>query len=261
MKRLTLILLISFFVIICVSSLSMAKEKAIPILRAAASAIYNLDICTPETAIDGIYNNSGGWVGGMDEGPYWITFDTGAVKRIGNVKMNWCYSYYYPLNYDIQISSDNIHWENVFTGIAGTGGDEIREINREARFIRLYINTAVHGFCVLSEFTAYKITVPHLIRFQGNLGDSEGIPLDGAFTLTFRLYDNEPGEGTPLWEEVQENLNIEAGLLDAELGSVTSFDYLSFDKQYWLSVQVGEDSEMAPCFKLTSVPYAIMSEE
>lgn len=101
--------------------------------------------------------------------------------------------------------------------------------------------------------------VPHLMRFQGNLGDADEQPLNGIFTLTFRIYDAETG-GTPLWEEVQENIDIEKGFLDILLGSVTSLD-LPFDKQYWLGVEVESDGEMTPRFKLTTVPYSFTSEK
>lgn len=100
--------------------------------------------------------------------------------------------------------------------------------------------------------------IPKIIRFQGKIGDADEVPLDGAFTLTFRLYDAETG-GTPIWKEVQGNVNIEDGLLDVELGSVTQLN-LAFDKQYWLGVEVGSDGEMFPRFKLTTVPYSFRSK-
>ena len=102
-------------------------------------------------------------------------------------------------------------------------------------------------------------SVPHLMRFHGNLGDADGQPLAGIFTLSFRIYDSETG-GTPLWTEQQENIDIEKGFLDVVLGSVTSLD-LSFDKQCWLSVEVESDGEMTPRFMLTTVPYSYTSEK
>ena len=138
---------------------------------------------------------------------------------------------------------------------------EVKEINRQTRYIRLYIKgVRESSFTAIKEFEAYIETdIPHVIRFQGNLGDSEGLPLDGLCTLTFRLYDEETA-GTSLWEEIQENITIEDGLLDVKLGSVTPIE-LSFDKQYWLSVQAEGDDEMMPRFELTSVPYSFISEE
>lgn len=103
-----------------------------------------------------------------------------------------------------------------------------------------------------------KISVPHFMRFQGKLQDATGALLNGAFTLTFRLYEEETG-GAPLWSETQQSINIVDGLLDVELGSVTPID-LPFDKQYWLGVEVESDGEMIPRFKLATVPYSFISE-
>ena len=112
---------------------------------------------------------------------------------------------------------------------------------------------------ILKEFSSWLvINNLRIIRFQGTLEDASGTPLDGTFTLTFKLYDVETS-GTALWEEIQENVTIENGALDVELGSVTQIN-LPFNKQYWLGVSINNDGEMAPRFKLTSAPYAFTSE-
>ncbi|MCK5306423.1 MAG: discoidin domain-containing protein [Candidatus Omnitrophica bacterium] len=260
MKQTTLILLISLFAVTSIPSSAIAKEKAIPILHSSASSSYVTPHFAPEKAIDGY--DASFWGGKCNASPWWITFDTGAMNRIGNIQIKWYSLTCSPADYDIQISPDNHNWEDVFTGIEGIDSPdgEIRKIDREARYIRLYINASRSSFVAIREFTTYKTTVPHLLRFQGALGDSEGLPLEGTFGLTFSFYDQETG-GTSLWQEAQENIVIEAGLLDVELGSITSFDYLSFDKQYWLEVQVEGDTAMTPRFKLTGAPYAFMSEE
>lgn len=101
--------------------------------------------------------------------------------------------------------------------------------------------------------------IPRLMRFQGMLKDAGGAPLDGAYDLTFRLYEDELA-GAPIWEEVQQNINIDDGLLDVELGSVTALE-LPFDRQYWLGVEVESDGEMVPRFKLTTVPYSFKAAQ
>ncbi|MFH1777035.1 MAG: hypothetical protein ABH952_05695 [Candidatus Omnitrophota bacterium] len=92
------------------------------------------------------------------------------------------------------------------------------------------------------------------MRFQARLGDADEAVLSGTFTIVFRLYDTD-ASGIPLWEEVQTGVNVEDGVLDVELGSVTPIE-LAFDQQYWLGVEVDYDGEMTPRFKLTTVPYA-----
>jgi hypothetical protein len=95
--------------------------------------------------------------------------------------------------------------------------------------------------------------MPQTIRFQANLQDYNADPLEGTFAMDFRLYDTDIG-GTPLWQEIQPSVLIEAGFLDVKLGSVTAFN-LPFDKQYWLGVEIESDGEMTPRFELTTVPY------
>ena len=78
-------------------------------------------------------------------------------------------------------------------------------------------------------------------------------------TEVLPLYEDAAG-GVPVWEETQSGVSVTNGAFDVELGSVTPFEIV-FDKQYWLGVQVSPDAEMTPLFKLTSVPYAFVSEE
>ena len=98
---------------------------------------------------------------------------------------------------------------------------------------------------------------PKLIRFQGNLKDTSGLPLEGVFNVTLRLYEYQDSQ-TATWEEVQQ-VKIDTGGLDVELGSVEQLN-IPFDRQYWLGIEVESDGEMAPRFKLTSVPYALSTE-
>lgn len=439
MKKSIFIILSAILLIFLTYHLAAADEKISPITATASSCYLNSYVAL--YAVDG--NVSTYWIGWHYKPYWWIMFDTGAVNQITHVNIKWYSAAYSPTDYDIQISSDGISWEDVFTGISGIydAAGEVRDINQTARYIRLYIYAVSTPYPVLREFEAYKsegsanqlptaqasadpisgyaaltvhftgsgsdydgtivsygwdfgdggtsdeqnpnhpynnpgtyiatltvtddggatdsdsvtitvtepanqpptaqattdrtsgyapldvhftgdtssdpdgiivlyywdfddgetsnaenpshtyqnsgtyiaaltvtdndgatdstsvtITVtvpsankvPHLIRLQGNLVDTEGAPLDGIFTLTFALYEAEIS-GTALWEEVQENVNVEKGLLDVELGSVTPLD-VPFDKQYWLGVEVDSDGEMTPRFKLTTVPYSFRSE-
>lgn len=260
MKRAIWLVLVGIFIVGLTCSLAFAKEKNLPLTASASSSYGNSPYYGPDKAVDGA--DSTFWIGEREAAPWWIMFDAGEIKQIDKINIKWYYSYYVPQDYDIQISSDGTNWENIFTGISDTynARGEEKEIAREARYIRLYINAVPYYYPILREFEAYTmITVPHLLRFQARLGDAQETPLDGTFTLTFRLYDTDTG-GSPLWEEMQQDVNVEEGILDVELGSVTPID-LPFDKQYWLGVKVEFDSEMVPRFKLTTVPYSFISEE
>ena len=251
----------SIFILTSTSSITIANQKNLPVIKATASSIYhNYDYLAPDRTIDG--NDATYWVADSTESSWWITFDLGALNHIGNINIKWYASYLIPLDYDIQISSDGYNWEDVFTDIQGVYDPqgEVRTINRKTRYIRLHIDEVTYFAPILREFSVYKITVPHAFTFQASLQDRDGMPLNGTYTLTFKLYDTETG-GTPLWQEVHQEIDIQDGLLQAELGSITPFDYLSFDRQYWLGIEVASDNEMTPRFKLTSTPYAFISEE
>ncbi len=101
--------------------------------------------------------------------------------------------------------------------------------------------------------------VPKLIRYQGQVVDSQGVPLEGPYSLHFRLYNAQTG-GTVVWEETQANIPITKGQFSILLGQVTPLTAMQWDQPCWLSVQVNAESELAPRQQITSVPLAIRSE-
>ena len=117
----------------------------------------------------------------------------------------------------------------------------------------------------LSHFATWSLCpyasaqVPKLIRYQGTLTDTNNVPLEGPHALTFRLYGAETG-GQALWTETQTVVSVTRGVFNVLLGQTTSLN-VPFDKDYWLTTQVGTDAEMSPRQRLTSVPYAIRAEE
>jgi len=95
--------------------------------------------------------------------------------------------------------------------------------------------------------------VPQKINYQGYLTDSHGVPVHGAISILFSIYDS-PSGGTALWRETQ-NVQVTNGLYSVNLGDVLPM-ILAFDTQYYLGVTVGADAEMTPRQTLTSVGYA-----
>ena len=106
-------------------------------------------------------------------------------------------------------------------------------------------------------FTSYA-AIPHVINFQGKATNTAGSPLDGAYALTVRIYDAQTG-GNKEWEEVHSAVQITNGIFQVLLGSVTPLD-LDFKEDYWISVQIDNDSEMSPRTRLASVGYAYRAE-
>ena len=128
---------------------------------------------------------------------------------------------------------------------------------------RLFVRSVI--VFLLSHFVTWPLghsawaDVPHLIRYQGQAVDSKGVPLEGPYNLTFRLYTAETG-GTKVWEEAQSNVPLTGGHFSVLLGSVTSLNP-DWTQPLWLSVQVNTDPELSPRQRLTSVPLAITAEK
>ena len=99
--------------------------------------------------------------------------------------------------------------------------------------------------------------VPDLITFQGKLTDTQTNVLNGSYNLTFRLYITNLS-GTSLWAETQTNVPVTRGIFAVPLG-VRQPLTLPFDQPYWISIQVGNDAEMAARVALNATPYARMA--
>ena len=100
--------------------------------------------------------------------------------------------------------------------------------------------------------------VPRLIRYQGQAVDSNSVPLEGPYTLTFRLYDAATA-GNKLWEEIQTGVPLTKGNFSVLLGQKTALT-IDWSVPCWLSVQVNTDPELSPRQQITSVPLAIRAE-
>ncbi|MBM2841883.1 MAG: hypothetical protein HW412_2411, partial [Bacteroidetes bacterium] len=87
--------------------------------------------------------------------------------------------------------------------------------------------------------------IPRVLSYQGVLSDSLGRPKpDGQYVMTFRLYDVSRG-GVALWIETKA-LQLSRGLFSTMLGDQNPFGpALRFDRLYWLSAQVSEETELS----------------
>jgi len=247
-----------FFIIISIVVLASAAEEKIP-LTATASGVYaDSPNFVPEKAVDGSVSTC--WIAPSRELPWWIILEAEKSRKIPYFKIFWYSTAYIPTDYDILISQDGADWTPLFTGLAARYDKEGDVIiaNTEARYIKLAINRT-YPFPIIREFEAYGDTsIPRVLRFQGTLEDNAGVRLNGTFEMLFSIYDTESG-GVPLWQEAQD-ITVENGLLDAELGSVSPID-MAFDRHCWLGIKVGQDDEITPRFRLTTFPYAINAED
>lgn len=92
------------------------------------------------------------------------------------------------------------------------------------------------------------------LTYQGTLGTAAGAPIDGARSITFRLYFAQDG-AIAYWSETH-NVSIDDGRFAVELGATTPLPNELFGEQLFLGIQVDGDVEMTPRLELTASPYA-----
>jgi hypothetical protein len=90
------------------------------------------------------------------------------------------------------------------------------------------------------------------IPIQGQLTNDAGDPLNGSFSVTFRLYDSATA-GTQLCQDTK-TLSLDNGLFSTAMEGCTVSDING--RQVYLGIQVGSDPEMTPRQPIYPVPYA-----
>jgi hypothetical protein len=91
------------------------------------------------------------------------------------------------------------------------------------------------------------------LSYQGRLLDSNGDPVDGTRTMSFRLYTEEGGID-PVWDQTL-GVSLDGGLFTVNLDVDTAL----FDGQaLWLGIQIeGDADELDPRQPLLPAPYAL----
>ena len=121
---------------------------------------------------------------------------------------------------------------------------------RSSRF-----NQIMFGIFVCVVALIFCGAIPRTINYQGKLIDSSGVGINDTLNMEFKLYDAESG-GNLLWRKTLAGVPITNGLFSVILGESDGFDTLSFARQYWLEVKIG-DEVLTPREKLVAVPYAL----
>jgi len=126
--------------------------------------------------------------------------------------------------------------------------------------MRLPLPAIIRCACALVVLlTAIAFAVPNVISYQGRLTDTGGNPLDGVYSMTFRLYTDSLA-GSLIFTEVL-TVPVNAGLFSVELGNTVTIPYslpstATFANIY-LSIQLGAEPEMMPRRRLVSAPFAL----
>jgi len=98
------------------------------------------------------------------------------------------------------------------------------------------------------------ISTPNALNIQGKLTNDVGTIQTGTFNFSFRIYDNFTN-GSQLYQTVIAIKPDSRGVYDAILEDVN----LDFNEQYYLGVEINNDTEMSPRVNLTSSPYSFTS--
>ena len=98
--------------------------------------------------------------------------------------------------------------------------------------------------------------VPGQLNYQGSLANAaDSSAVTATLEMTFRLFDSET-KGAELWSETHPAVEVQGGLFQTLLGSVTPFPAGLFDgSEVWLQTEVGAETLM-PRKPLVSVAYS-----
>ncbi len=119
-------------------------------------------------------------------------------------------------------------------------------------------STVIISFVLSLFIISLAGALPHEMNYQGYLTDSNEIPLDGDYLMSFALYDVQEG-GSSVWAESQ-TVNIENGIYNVILGQPSNeLAPALFQTDLYLGVAVGLDPEMEPRLKLTTTPFSMKS--
>jgi hypothetical protein len=96
------------------------------------------------------------------------------------------------------------------------------------------------------------------VNYQGRLSDSDSMPLDGTYGMSFALYD-AAADGSLIWgPEEHTAVEVSDGLFSVGLGSLTPISSTVWGSgASYLGVQVGNDAEMSPREVVGNVPTAL----
>jgi len=119
---------------------------------------------------------------------------------------------------------------------------------------RILFLIAVITFLSINIFSQ---AIPKQISYQGVLKDASGNVLTGDFVMTFKIY-NDPSGGSALWTEIQ-TVSVASGLFSVQLGSINPITTVPFDREHYLGITIGIESELTPRTLLNPSPYSFMS--
>ena len=118
--------------------------------------------------------------------PQWITVDLGQSYDIGQVILNWEGAY--GKEYTIQVSTDSLSWDTVYTETNGDGGIDDLSISGTGRYVKMHgtVRGTPYGYS-LWEMEVYEAINPLTDASLSDLA-VDGVTVDG-FSSTTLTYD------------------------------------------------------------------------
>ncbi len=106
--------------------------------------------------------------------------------------------------------------------------------------------------------TATLAQTPNTISFQGTLtAPGSDVPVtDGSYGIDFALYDDV---NTLMWSETQPTVQVNNGLINVQLGSVTPLEISDFYQPLFLQITINGET-LSPRIVLNTVPFAQASK-
>ncbi len=103
---------------------------------------------------------------------------------------------------------------------------------------------------------ALATPVASTIGYQGQLSDDSGSPLNGQYSMLFRIYDASAG-GSEVWNSGTQTVTVSQGLFNVELSVDPS---ILTGQSLWLELTV-DGEVLSPRQALLAAPYALYTED
>jgi lysophospholipase L1-like esterase len=192
---------------------------------ATASSAYGSNVAS--NAVDG--NSSSYWMSSGSD-PQWLAVDLGTVQTINRVK--WIWKQLYGKSYQLQVSSDNTNWANVYNTINGTGGtNSVSFTPTSARYVRIYGTQRATGLGY--EIAEFQVYAPPLVNLALNKSVMASSTSDA---INFSASKAVDGSATTYWSSQAADVQWIA----VDLGSVQNIGWvrLNWGSAYGQSYEI-----------------------
>lgn len=121
----------------------------------------------------------------------------------------------------------------------------------------LYLHSAFL-LCFILTLQSSWGEIPSILNYQGVLRDSDGNPLNGTFKMHFTLYNSSTGSiDSAKWEEIVEQVRVDSGFFNVNLGENKSLKDVLFNETYWLGLEINNEGKLIPLTKIVPSAYSL----